>query len=226
MPSSTVGRWVLPAAPPAFANACYGPATPTRSPLRRLALVSGPGFRCPEPLLAASGGPIRGLGVVCSDGKALLQNKAGMCFGIRGKTFASPLPRPSERLGTVTALPGGRPVAADRGGVLAAAAAIPHSGAGETDVPRLGTGVAGAWERGIGEPGALPGVPAATAGILRAVKIKPRPERRPRLEPAAVAEPARLPPAMGSRALPEVRLRAPSRRLSARRGVASRPFRK
>jgi len=38
-----------------------------------------------------------------------------------------------------------------------------------------------------------------------------------------VAEPARLPPAMGSRALPEVRLRAPSRRLSARRDVASRP---
>ena len=53
-------------------------------------------------------------------------------------------------------------------------------------------------ERGIGGPGALPGVPAAAAGILRAVAIQPRPERRPRLEPRAVAEHAALSGAMGS----------------------------
>ena len=86
--------------------------------------------------------------------------------------------------------------------------------------PRSGAGVAGACERGIREPGTVPGVPAATAGILRTVEIQPRPERRPRLEPAPLAEPAAIPRAMGSCA-PPICLRIPSRRPS-RTGAESR----
>lgn len=68
------------------------------------------------------------------------------------------------------------------------AAALPDPGAGAADAGGLGAAVGAGSERRVGEPGAVPSVPAETPGVLRAGEIWARPERRSRLGVRALAE--------------------------------------
>jgi hypothetical protein len=86
-------RGAAPPRPPSQIAASRRNALKSTGPRKR-GVAEERAFEGPEPPITAAGGPVRHCRLVLGGEAEVLENKAGMCFGFKGRKLAGPFRRP------------------------------------------------------------------------------------------------------------------------------------